>query len=157
MKVPLVAQNRNHCHHSAAWEKHPLCSGAMWLSLERAGCVLPQQYAAMTVAVGSIRGFGVNEKIANRLENRRLSTGQRERGLENQGIPGGIDTISWQNTRMAAESIRRPIRIWARYVKRQSPDGRFKCRAMRPPLETAICRPDGVKSVTTRLRRRSRS
>jgi hypothetical protein len=63
-----------------------------------------------------------------------------ERGLENEGIPGGIDTVSYILLGMAAEKYPSDAitDIWARYAKNnQSADGRFKCRARRPPLETS--------------------
>jgi len=63
-----------------------------------------------------------------------------ERGLENEGIPGGIDTVSYVLLGMAAEKYPSDAitDVWARYAKgSQSPDGRFKCRTVRPPLETS--------------------
>ena len=64
----------------------------------------------------------------------------RERALENVGIPGGIDTVSYILLGMAAENYPSdPITdAWARYVKNsQSPDGRFQCQTTRPPLESS--------------------
>jgi squalene cyclase len=60
--------------------------------------------------------------------------------LENEGIPGGIDTVSYILLGMAAENYPSdPITdVWARYVKNnQSPDGRWKCQTLRPPLESS--------------------
>jgi len=63
-----------------------------------------------------------------------------ERALENDGLPGGIDTVSYILLGMAAEKYPSdPITdVWARYVKNnQSPDGRWRCASLRPPLESS--------------------
>lgn len=112
--------------------------------LERAGCVSchNNSLTAMTVAEARSRGFRVNEKIASS-QLKRIAEFLRdnsERGLENEGIPGGIDTVSYVLLGMAVEKYPGDAitDVWARYTKNnQSPDGRFKCRTVRPPLETS--------------------
>jgi ankyrin repeat protein len=112
--------------------------------LERGGCVSchNNSLTAMTVSAARSRGIRVNEEIASS-QLRRIAAflqDNGERGLEQEGIPGGIDTISYILLGMAAEKYPSDAitDIWARYVKNnQSPDGRFKCRSVRPPLETS--------------------
>jgi ankyrin repeat protein len=112
--------------------------------LQRAGCVSchNNSLTAMTVAEARSRGFRVNEEIASSQLKRIAAFLQdnSERGLENEGIPGGIDTVSYVLLGMAAEKYPSDAitDVWARYAKNnQSPDGRFKCRTVRPPLETS--------------------
>jgi N-acyl-D-amino-acid deacylase len=112
--------------------------------LERAGCVSchNNSLTAMTVAQARSRGFRVNEEIASGQLKRIAAFLQdnSERGLEGEGIPGGIDTVSYILLGMAAEKYPSDTitDIWARYSRNnQSPDGRFKCRSFRPPLETS--------------------
>jgi ankyrin repeat protein len=112
--------------------------------LERAGCVSchNNSLTAMTVAEARSQGFRVNEEIASS-QLRRIAAflqDNSERGLENEGIPGGVDTVSYVLLGMAAEKYPSDAitDVWARYAKNnQSPDGRFKCRTVRPPLETS--------------------
>lgn len=112
--------------------------------LERAGCVSchNNSLTAMTVAEARSRGFRVNEEIAASQLKRIAAFLQdnSERGLENEGIPGGIDTVSYILLGMAAEKYRPDTitDVWARYSKNtQSADGRFRCRSVRPPLEAS--------------------
>ena len=112
--------------------------------LERAGCVSchNNSLTAMTVAEARSRGFRVNEEIASS-QLKKIAAflkDNSERGLENEGIPGGIDTVSYVLLGMAAEKYPGDAitEVWARYCKnRQAPDGRFKCETVRPPLETS--------------------
>jgi ankyrin repeat protein len=110
--------------------------------LERAGCVSchNNSLTAMTVADARSRGFRVNEQIASSQLKKIAAFLQEnsERGLEGEGIPGAIDTVSYVLLGMAAEKYPSDgiTDVWARYAKNtQSPDGRFKCRTVRPPLE----------------------
>jgi ankyrin repeat protein len=129
----------------AAVEKAiPLLQGCDVAFLERAGCVSchNNSLTAMTVAEARSRGFRVNEEIASSQLKKIAAFLQdnSERGLENEGIPGGIDTVSYVLLGMAAEKYPSDAvtDVWARYARTtQSPDGRFKCRTARPPLETS--------------------
>jgi ankyrin repeat protein len=112
--------------------------------LDRAGCVSchNNSLTAMTIAVARPKGVRVNEQIAkNQL--RRIAAflqANKERALENEGIPGGVDTVSYILLGMAVEKYPGdPITdVWARYLKNnQSPDGRWKCLTLRPPLESS--------------------
>ena len=111
---------------------------------ERAGCVSchNNSLTAMTVSDARSRGFRVNEQIASS-QLKKISAflqDNAERALENEGIPGAIDTVSYILLGMAAEKYPSDsiTDVWARFAKNsQSPDGRFKCRAVRPPLETS--------------------
>jgi ankyrin repeat protein len=111
---------------------------------QKAGCVSchSNSLTAMTVAAARVKGVPVDEQIANG-QLRKIADflqSNNERALENEGIPGGIDTVSYILLGMAAEKYPSdPVTdVWARYVKNnQSPDGRWKCAALRPPLESS--------------------
>jgi Squalene-hopene cyclase C-terminal domain len=96
----------------------------------------------MTMAAARAKGVAVNEQIAKD-QLRRIAAFMQENGeraLENEGIPGGTDTVSYILLGLAAEKYPNdPItEVWARYVKNnQSPDGRWKCGSLRPPLESS--------------------
>jgi ankyrin repeat protein len=112
--------------------------------LDRAGCVSchNNSLTAMMVSEARARGFGINEEIASK-QLKRIAAfleDNSERALENEGLPGGIDTISYILLGMAAEKYPSDTvtDIWARYAKNsQSPDGSFKCTTTRPPLESS--------------------
>jgi hypothetical protein len=112
--------------------------------LDRAGCVSchNNSLTAMMVAEARTRGFPVNEQIASSQLKRIAGflADNSERALENEGLPGGIDTVSYILLGMAAEKYPSDVitDVWARYVRNsQSPDGRFKCLTTRPPLESS--------------------
>jgi hypothetical protein len=96
----------------------------------------------MTISAARSKGVRVDEQTA-RSQLHRIAAfleENRERGLENVGIPGGIDTVSYILLGMAAEKYPSDAitGVWARYVKNnQSPDGRWQCAALRPPLESS--------------------
>ncbi|MGH9719153.1 MAG: ankyrin repeat domain-containing protein [Bryobacteraceae bacterium] len=112
--------------------------------LQRAGCVSchNNSLTAMTVAAARAKGMRVDEQIAKD-QLHRIAAFLRENGeraLENDGIPGGVDTVSYILLGMAVENYPSdPITdVWARYVKNnQSPDGRWRCLSLRPPLESS--------------------
>src|SRR5439155_2717704 len=97
---------------------------------------------AMTVASARVKGVPVNEQIAKD-QLRRIAAFLRENGeraLENDGLPGGNDTVSYILLGMAAEKYPSDAitDIWARYVKyNQAPDGRWKRKSLQPPLEAS--------------------
>jgi ankyrin repeat protein len=112
--------------------------------LDRAGCVSchNNSLTAMMVSEARARGFRVNEDIASSQLKRIAAFLQdnSERALENEGLPGGIDTVSYILLGMAAEKHPSDTitDVWARYARNsQSPDGRFKCLTKRPPLESS--------------------
>jgi ankyrin repeat protein len=112
--------------------------------LRGAGCVSchNNSLTAMTVAAARAKGLQVNEQIAKDQLRRIAAFLQEnsERALENEGLPGGIDTVSYILLGMAAERYPSDAitDVWARYVKNnQSPDGRWKCITLRPPLEAS--------------------
>jgi hypothetical protein len=112
--------------------------------IQKAGCVSchNNSLTAMTIAAGRTKGVRVDEQIA-RAQLQRIAAyleENRERALENVGIPGGIDTVSYILLGMAAEKYPSDsiTDAWARYVKNnQSPDGRWQCGSLRPPLESS--------------------
>ena len=122
----------------------PMLQRADVAFLDRAGCVSchNNSLTAMTVAAARSKGIQVNETIAkNQL--RRIAAfldENAERALENEGVPGGIDTTSYTLLGMAAENYPSDAitDAWGSYVKNtQAPDGRWKCGAIRPPLESS--------------------
>ena len=112
--------------------------------IEKAGCVSchNNSLTAMTLAAVRPKGVRVDEGIA-RMQLQKIAAyleENRERALENAGIPGGIDTVSYILLGMAAEKYPGDVitDAWARYVKNnQSPDGRWQCQSLRPPLESS--------------------
>ena len=112
--------------------------------LRKAGCVSchNNSLTAMTVARARDNGIAVDDQIARK---QLTAIGAyieswRERVLQGQGIPGLSDTISYILLGMAAENYPpdRATDALARYLKgRQSPDGRWRIRDHRPPLETS--------------------
>jgi hypothetical protein len=112
--------------------------------IERAGCVSchNNSLTAMTISSARAKAVRVDENIARAQLQRTAAylNENRERALENSGIPGGIDTVSYILPGMAAERYPSdPITdVWARYLKNnQSPDSRFQCLTLRPPLESS--------------------
>jgi hypothetical protein len=111
---------------------------------ERAGCVSCHNntLTAMTVAAARARGVAINDQIA-KAQLAKIAAFLKENGeraLENEGLPGGIDTVSYILLGMASEQYPSdPVTdVWVRYVKNnQSGDGRWKCRTLRPPLESS--------------------
>jgi len=96
----------------------------------------------MTIAAARAAGMTVNERIAKD-QSRRIAAFLQENGeraLENDGLPGGVDTVSYILLGLSADGYPGdPVTdVWARYVKNnQSPDGRWTCQALRPPLESS--------------------
>jgi ankyrin repeat protein len=112
--------------------------------LRKAGCVSchNNSLTAMAVARARTNGLQVDDQIARK---QLASIGGyieswRERVLQGEGIPGLSDTISYILLGMAAENYPPDLATdaLARYLKgRQSPDGRWRIRDHRPPLETS--------------------
>lgn len=111
---------------------------------ERAGCVSchNNSLTAMTVAAARAAGVTVNERVAKD-QSRGIAAflqENSERALENDGLPGGVDTVSYILLGLSAAGYPSdPVTdVWARYVRNnQSPDGRWTCQALRPPLESS--------------------
>jgi ankyrin repeat protein len=122
----------------------PLLQRADVAFIEKAGCVSchNNSLTAMTASAVRAKGVRVDERIA-RAQLQKIAAyleENRERALENAGIPGGVDTVSYILLGMAAEKYPGDVitDAWARYVKNsQSPDGRFQCLTLRPPLESS--------------------
>lgn len=112
--------------------------------LDRAGCVSchNNSLTAMTIAAARAAGVTADGRIAKE-QSLRIAAFLRENGehaLENDGLPGGIDTVSYILQGLAAEGYPSdPVTdVWARYVKNsQAPDGSWNCVALRPPLESS--------------------
>ena len=143
--APLQRQPKPAASARAAIEKSiPALQRCDVAFIQKAGCVSchNNSLTAMTTAAARAKGVRVNEQIVKDQLQRIAAFLQEngERALENEGIPGGIDTVSYILLGMAAEKYPSdPITdVWARYVKNnQSPDGRWKCQTLRPPLESS--------------------
>ena len=143
--VPAVLKYRPSSSVRGALEKSlPLLQQADVAFIQKAGCVSchNNSLTAMTMAGARAKGVKVDEHIA-RAQLDRIAAfleENRERALENVGLPGGIDTVSYILLGLAAEKYPSDslTDVWARYVKNnQSPDGRWQCASLRPPLEAS--------------------
>jgi len=122
----------------------PMLQRADVAFLDRAGCVSchNNSLTAMAVAAARNKGLPVNEAVAKSQLRRVVAflDENAERALENEGVPGGIDTTSYTLLGLAVENYPSDVitDAWASYVKNtQAPDGRWKCGALRPPLESS--------------------
>ncbi|MEO8592935.1 MAG: ankyrin repeat domain-containing protein [Candidatus Solibacter sp.] len=112
--------------------------------LSRGGCVSchNNSLTAMTIAAARAKGVTFNDQIAKD-QSRKIAAFLREnaeRALENEGLPGAVDTVSYILLGMAAYGYPSdPVTdVWSRFVKNnQSSDGRWVCIALRPPLESS--------------------
>jgi ankyrin repeat protein len=112
--------------------------------LQKAGCVSchNNSLTAMTMASARSKGLRVNEQIAQN-QSRKIAAflqENAERALENEGLPGAVDTVSYILMGLAVDGYPSdPVTdAWARYVKNnQSLDGRWTCTALRPPIESS--------------------
>ena len=113
--------------------------------LDKAGCVSchNNSLTAMTVSAARRAGIAVNDRIAKD-QLRRIAAfldENRERGLQDTGLPGDNDTVSYILLGLAAERYPSDTLtdVWARFVKsRQTPDGGFRVlTAIRPPIESS--------------------
>jgi hypothetical protein len=107
----------------------------------------------MTLAIARTKGFRINEEI----EQSQLKTigsyieTWRERALQDIGIPGGQDTLSYLLLGMAAENYPPDAATdgFARFLKnRQSADGRWRIGTARAPLESSDIE---ITAVTMRV------
>jgi hypothetical protein len=112
--------------------------------LQRAGCVSchNNSLTSMTRAAARPKGIHIDESVAKgQLQKIAAFLDEnRERALENLGIPGSVDTVSYILLGLAAEGYPNDsiTEVWGRYVKNnQSPDGRWRCAADRPPIESS--------------------
>ena len=141
---PVPAPKPADSMHGALARSLPPLQRADVAFIQRAGCVSchNNSLTAMTIAAARAQGVRVDEDVARAQLQKTAAylDENRERALENSGIPGGIDTVSYILLGMAAEKYPSdPITdAWARYVKNnQSPDGRWQCQTSRPPLESS--------------------
>ena len=112
--------------------------------LKRAGCVSchHNNLAAMAVAAVRSNGIHVDDEISRKQLQAIASYMEtwRERLLQNIGIPGNQDTISYILVGMAAENYAPAAATdaAARYLKgRQAPDGHWWIQEPRNPLESS--------------------
>jgi hypothetical protein len=111
--------------------------------MNKSGCVSchNNSLTMMTVSVARSRGVRVEEETAQHQVDAisRYLESWRERALQNNGIPGESDTISYILVGLAAEGApaTEATDAMARYVLRQqAPDGRWVVEAHRPPIES---------------------
>jgi len=122
----------------------PLLQRADVTFFQKARCVSchNDSLTAMTVAATRAKGLPVNEQIAK--DQMRLIAGflleNSAGGMENIGIPGAGDTVSYILAGMAADHYPGDAAtdIWARYLKNiQQDDGSWRIITKRPPLESS--------------------
>ena len=133
----------------------PLLQKTAPIFWENTGCVSCHQVTLPTMAMAVARehGFAVDEPAEKRvLEITSNYVGLRaERMLQGLTPPGAEDTLSYVMFGMALESLASDAATdaGARYLKiRQAPDGRWKIRAHRPPLESSSI---SLTAVTIRV------
>ncbi|HWE49235.1 MAG TPA: prenyltransferase/squalene oxidase repeat-containing protein [Bryobacteraceae bacterium] len=112
--------------------------------LRKAGCVSCHNNSLTAMALASVRprGASVDEQLSRETLARTLAYLQenRERALENEGLPGAADTVSYILLGMAAAKYPgdSTTEIWARYLKDiQCADGHWTSFRIRPPLESS--------------------
>ena len=112
--------------------------------LRKSGCISCHNdtLTAVTVAAARKKGFRVDEQQAQ-LHRKTVSTyldTWRDRALQNHGIPGEADTISYILQGLAATSHPSDdtTDAMARLIKtQQNPDGHWGIFANRPPIESS--------------------
>jgi len=112
--------------------------------LRKAACVSCHNNALAPMAMAAARksNFSVNEQIS-RSQLQKVAAflaSNGERALQGLPIPGSVDTIGYVLLGMAAENYPPDVTtdIWARFLKSgQETDGRWRVRALRPPLEAS--------------------
>lgn len=112
--------------------------------LRKAACVSCHNNALAPMAMAAARKskLPVNEQIS-RSQLQKVAAflaSNGERALQGLPIPGGVDTVGYVLLGMAAENYPPDVTtdIWARFLKNgQETDGRWRVRALRPPLEAS--------------------
>lgn len=133
----------------------PLLQRADVTFVRKSGCVSchNNSLTEMTLGIARTKGFRINEEI----EQSQLRTigsyieTWRERALQDIGIPGGQDTLSYLLLGMAAENYPPDAATdaFARFLKnRQSADGRWRIGTTRTPLESSDVE---ITAVTMRV------
>lgn len=122
----------------------PLLQRADVTFLRKSGCVSCHNNSLTAMAVARARKNGA--PVDNDIAQMQLTAigayieGWRERVLQGEGIPGLSDTVSYILLGMAADNYPPDpaTDALARYLKlRQSPDGHWRIRDHRPPLESS--------------------
>ncbi len=111
--------------------------------IQRTGCVSCHHNSVVAMAVSTARahGYAVNETIARKqpgVVTAYLET-WRERTVQNLGIAGGPDTISYLLFGLAAEKAPSDMATDAQAIwllRRQSLDGHWSMQTLRPPIES---------------------
>jgi hypothetical protein len=112
--------------------------------LRKAACVSCHNNALAPMAMAAARKskLPVNEQIS-RSQLQKVAAflaSNGERALQGLPIPGAVDTLGYVLLGMAAENYPPDVTTdtWARYLKKeQEADGRWRVRALRPPLEAS--------------------
>jgi ankyrin repeat protein len=141
---PVAMPAPAHSPRAAIERSIPLLQRTDVTFLRKAGCVSchNNSLTAMMIAKARRNGLPVDDQVARR-QLRTIADyieAWRERVLQGDGIPGLSDTISYILLGMAAENYPPgpATDALARYLKsRQSPDGRWRIRDHRPPLESS--------------------
>jgi ankyrin repeat protein len=142
--APVPAPHPAASARAAVERSLPLLQRSDQTFLRKSGCVSchNNSLTAMTTALARTRGFPVDDSIvaeqkqtvAAYLEN------WRERVLQNMGIPGDADTVSYILLGLAAEDVPPDMATdaMAHYLRgRQHADGHWWILAHRPPIESS--------------------
>ncbi len=111
--------------------------------IQRTGCVSCHHNSVVAMAVSTARthGYPVNETIAKK-QPEVVATyleSWRERTIQNLGIAGGQDTISYLLFGLAAEKTPSDMATDAQAIwllRRQALDGHWHVQTLRPPIES---------------------
>ena len=119
----------------------PLLQSADVLFRQKSGCVSchHNSLTAMTVAAARSKGLPVDDSVARKQLNSVavFIDGWRERALQGLGIPGDASTVNYVLAGMAVENYPADpaTDALAHFLKtQQSPEGRWRLVANRPPL-----------------------
>jgi hypothetical protein len=122
----------------------PLLQASDATFIEKSRCVSCHNNSLTAITVAAVReaGIGVNEDIARQQVKAVAEYGEswRERLLQGISIPGGPDTVSYMLVGLhAANHGADPATdaMASFLLELQSPDGRWRIQANRPPIESS--------------------
>jgi hypothetical protein len=141
-RVPIAAMN-DKAVHAAVERSLPLLQRIGEPFIQKTGCVSCHHDSLVAMAVASARksGYAVDERADLQLR-RTTATyleSWRERTLQNRGIAGTQDTISYLLVGLAAsghpaDEATDAQALWL--MRRQAVDGRWPLATLRPPIES---------------------
>jgi hypothetical protein len=140
--VPIAAVN-DQAVHAAVERSLPLLQGIGEPFIQKTGCVSCHHNSLVAMAVAATRkgGYAVDERADLQLRHTTATylESWRERTLQNRGIAGTQDTISYLLVGLAAsghpaDEATDAQALWL--MRRQAVDGRWPLTTLRPPIES---------------------